>query len=208
MRIPFLAEELIRKYVHEVLKEYEKVRGKPITFPLDAVDVFEKLFDLVTVFDTEGVVNGRIGDGIIGCLFPDGHASPWGPDKRIVVNATRSPRFDPTRYNENFTVAHEGMGHYILHYLKGITEEKHDRPEYCRTRDYSPLEYQANFAAAELTQPLEQVIWLLDGKKPPETVILDLYERNYRQYFDASRSMMKVRLEALGYKLLRVKDRA
>jgi hypothetical protein len=43
MRIPFLAKELIRKYVHEVLKEYEKVRRRPVTFPLDAADVFEKL---------------------------------------------------------------------------------------------------------------------------------------------------------------------
>jgi len=203
MRIPFLAEELIRKYVHEVLKEYEKARGKPVTFPLDAVDVFEKLFDIVTVFDTKGVINNQIGNGIIGCLFPDGHASPWGQDKLIVVNATRSPHFDPTGYNENFTIAHEGMGHYIFHYLKGITGEKQDRPAYCRTPYYSPLEYQANFAAAELTQPLEQVIWLLDGKRPPETIMLDLYEQNYRQYFDASRSMMEVRLKTLGYQIRR-----
>jgi len=207
MKIPFLTQELIRKNVHEVLNEYERVRRNPVTFPIDATDVFQKLFDLATLYDMGGVINDQIGNGIIGCLFPDGHPSPWGHDKLIVVNVTRNNYFDPTRYNENFTVAHEGMGHYIFHYLKGISEDKKNRPEYCRTHDYSPLEWQANFAAAELTQPLEQVIWLLDGKKPPETVVLDLYEHNYLEHFGASRSMMEVRLETLGYQICRVTGR-
>jgi hypothetical protein len=207
MKIPFLAQEVIRKHVYEVLREYERVRRKAVTFPLDAADVFEKLFGLTTLYDTNGVINHRIGQGIIGCLFPDGHASPWGLDRLIVVNATRSPSFDPTRYNENFTVAHEGVGHFILHYLKGITGEKQDRPEYCRTHDYPPLAWQANFAAAQLTQPLEQVVWLLNGKKPPEAIVLDLYEHNYREYFGASRSMMEVRLKTLGYQLCRASSR-
>jgi hypothetical protein len=85
MKIPFLPQELIRKNVYEVLKEYERIRKKPISFPLDAADVFQRLFDLATVFDTNDVINQQIGDGIIGCLFPDGHASPWGQDKLIVL---------------------------------------------------------------------------------------------------------------------------
>jgi hypothetical protein len=198
--IPFFERELIRKYTREALQEYERVRGKGITFPLDVADVFDKLFGLETVFDDQGIINQRSGDGIIGCLFPDGHPSPWGRDKLIVVNVTKSPSFNPMRYNDNFTIAHEGVGHYILHFLKGITGEKRDRPEYCRTQDYSPLEWQANFAAGELTQPFEEVIWLLDGKKPPEIINLDLYEKNYREYFGASRAMMEGRLNTLGYK--------
>ena len=199
--ILFLERELIRKYAQETLQEYERVRGKGIAFPLDVVDVFDRLFGLETIFDDQGIINQRLGDGIIGCLFPDGHPSPWGKDKLIIVNVTKNPSFNPMRYNDNFTIAHEGVGHYILHFLKGITEEKRDRPEYCRTQDYSPLEWQANFAAGELTQPFDQVIWLLDGKIPPEVIDLDLYEKNYREYFGASRAMMEGRLNTLGYKL-------
>jgi Zn-dependent peptidase ImmA (M78 family) len=120
------------------------------------------------------------------------------------LNVTPSTLFDPTGYSDNFTIAHEGMGHYIFHHLKGVGKEKNKLPEYCRSHnDYSPLEWQANFAAAELTQPIDQVIWLLDGKKPPETIVLDLYEHHYREYFGASRSMMEVRLKTLGYQLCR-----
>jgi hypothetical protein len=89
MKIPFLTQELIRKNVHEVLNEDERVRRKPITFPIDATDVFQKLFDLETIYDMDGVINDQIGNGIIGCLFPDGHPSPWRRDKLIVVNVTR-----------------------------------------------------------------------------------------------------------------------
>jgi hypothetical protein len=163
---PFLERELIRKYTREALQEYEQVRGKRIVFPLDVADVFDRLFGLETVFDDQGIINQRLGDGIIGCLFPDGHPSPWGKDKLIIVNVTKSRSFNPICYNDNFTIAHEGVGHYILHFLKGITGEKRERPEYCRSQDHSPLEWQANFAAGELTQPFGQVIWLLDGKKP------------------------------------------
>jgi Zn-dependent peptidase ImmA (M78 family) len=199
--IPFFERELIRRHTQAALQEYERLRGKRVAFPLDVGDVFEKLFGLETVFDDRGIINQCLGDGIIGCLFPNGHPSPWGKDKLIVVNVTKSPSFNPIRYNDNFTIAHEGAGHYILHFLKGTTGERHDRPEYCRSQEYSSLEWQANFAAGELTQPVDQVIWLLDGRNPPEIINLDLYERNYREYFGASRAMMEARLKTLGYGL-------
>jgi Zn-dependent peptidase ImmA (M78 family) len=198
--IPFFGRERIRKCTREVLQEYERVRAKKIAFPLDVADLFDKLFGLETVYDDQGIINQRLGDGIIGCLFPDGHPSPWGKDKLIVVNVTKNQSFNPMRYNDNFTIAHEGAGHYILHFLKGITGEKHNRFEHCRGQDYSPLEWQANFAAGELTQPFEQVIRLLDGKKPPEIINLDFYGKKYREYFGASRAMMEGRLNTLGYK--------
>jgi hypothetical protein len=215
--IPFLAKDKIRTYTLEVLKEYEKRRGKKTDFPIDAGDVFSALFDLETIFDTEGRLN-EIDKGIIGGLFPDGHPSPWGRDKQIVVNATKVGEdkcektvkgfrikfcsFDPTVYNDNFTIAHEGMGHYVLHFLKGITGENLSGPIYCRSNDYSPLEWQANFAAGELTQPFDKVKWILDGKEPPEIIDVDIYRKNYREYFDASQGMMERRLTALGYRLI------
>ena len=196
-------------------------RGKKSDFPIDCGDVFSVVFELETIFDTDGVLNS-IDKKIIGCLFPDGHPSPWGRDKQIVINATkvgenkigrtidgririRVCSFDPTVFNENFTIAHEGMGHYVHHFLKGITGEKMDRPIYCRSDDYSPLEWQANFAAGELTQPFDKVMWMLDGKEPPEIIDVEVYGYNYREYFDASQAMMETRLCSLGYKLINAK---
>lgn len=135
--IPYLPREEIRRNAQEVIKEYEKRRGKKTDFPIDGGDVFSVVFELETIFDTEGVLNG-IDKKIIGCLFPDGHPSPWGKDRIIVVNASKNASFDPSVYNENFTIGHEGMGHYVHHFLKGITGEKMDRPIYCRSNDYSP----------------------------------------------------------------------
>ena len=218
MKIPYLRKEEIRKNTLEVLKEYEKRRGKKTGFPIDSADVFDILFGLETIFDTNGVLN-NIDKRIIGSLFPDGHPSPWGRDKQIVVNATkvgedkiertavgrlriRLCSFDPTVFNENFTGAHEGMGHYVHHFLKGITGEKMDRPIYCRTNDYSALEWQANFAAGELTQPFDKVKWILDGKKPPEVIDIDVYKNSYREFFGASQAMMETRLHSLGYRLI------
>src|SRR5207244_5308628 len=82
-----------------------------------------------------------------------------------------------------------------------------EQSEYCRSEDYpthafSRLEWQANFAAGELTQPFEKVVWLLDGKEPPEIINLDLYAKNYQEYFGANRKMMETRLKSLGYILL------
>lgn len=199
--IPFLPIDEIRKNTLEVMREYEKRRSKKIDFPIDAGDIFSMLFDLQIIFDTDGALN-RIDKGIIGCLFPDGHLSPWGRDKIIVVNASPTSSFNPSVYNVNFTIAHEGMGHYVLHFLKGISGEKMDRPIYCRSRDYSPLEWQANFAAGELTQPFDKVKWILDGKEPPEVIDVNLYKGSYKGFFDANQGMMETRLVALGYNLI------
>jgi len=218
MKIPYLRKEEIRKNTLEVLKEYEKRRGKKTQFPIDCADVFSLLFDLDTVFDTEGMLNS-IDKKIIGCLFPDGHPSPYGRDKLIVVNATQIGEdkiekitdgririqfcsFNPTVFNQNFTIGHEGMGHYVHHFLKGITGEKMDRPIYCRSNDYSALEWQANFAAGELTQPFDKVKWILDGKEPPEVIDIEIYKGSHRGYFDASQAMMEIRLHSLGYGLI------
>lgn len=198
---PFLPKEEIRRNTLEVIEQYEKRRGKKTDFPIDCGDVFSVVFELETIFDAEGVLNG-IDKNIIGCLFPDGHISPWGRDKIIVVNATEDLYFDPLPYNDNFTIGHEGVGHYVHHFLKGITGEKMDRPIFCRSDDYSPLEWQANFAAGELTQPFDKVKWILDGKEPPEIIDVDLYKYSYRGFFDASQAMMETRLHSLGYGLI------
>lgn len=153
-------------------------------------------------------------------MFPDGYPSPWGKDKVIAVNITKpnlartgsgrktgglfvsDGRNDPTRRNENFTIAHEGM-HYILHFLKGIMGAQYRRPIYCRSKERNdPLEFQANADAGELLMPLDKVEWLLDGKKPPAIIDLDLYERQLREFFEASRGMIERRLTYLGYRVL------
>ena len=161
---------------------------------------------LETVYDTDGKLN-KLGDGIIGCLFPDGHWSPFGgKDKIIAVNLTPASNFNPTVFSDSHTIAHEGMGHYVLHFLKGVTGKAVDRPTYCRTGGRKdPLEWQSDFAAGELIQPADKIAWILDGKQPGEIVNLELYEKNYREYFGANRMMMETRLKALDYKLLNAK---
>src|SRR2546425_6108094 len=131
--IPYLDRDLIRKHATEAREAYAKITGRPITFPLVLEDLFYTLFGLETVYDTEGRLN-NIEVGILGCLFPDGHPSPFmGKDKIIAVNQTPAPGFDPTGYGAFHTIAHEGMGHYVLHFLKGVTGKKTDRPSFCRT---------------------------------------------------------------------------
>ena len=68
------------------------------------------------------------------------------------------------------------------------------------------MEWQADFAAGELTQPLDRVVWLLDGNQPGEIINLDLYEKNYREFFGANRTMMETRLSSLGYKLINARN--
>lgn len=216
--VPFLTKEKIREYAAETLREYQQVSGKEIQFPIDPIDIFERLFGLTVIYDDKGKLN-ELGKGIIGCMFPDGYPSPWVEDKVIAVNITKPDEpyckkigpgrlivsdgsNDPTGRSENFTIAHEGM-HYILHFQKGIMGAQYRRPIYCRTKNrQDPVEFQANAGAGELLMPLDKVEWLLDGKKPPTIIDLDLYERQLRQFFDASRGMIERRLTYLGYKVL------
>lgn len=219
MRLPmgFFNKERVRHHAADLVRQYEKRRGKPVKHPLDPVDMFATLFDLDTIYDHEGRLN-RIEPNIIGCIFPDGAPSPWGRDKLIVVNVTKATSratiggvtysldtFDPTLYNDRFTVAHEGMGHYVMQFLQGIRENGANRPPSCRSEDRSSLEWNANFAAGELLMPLDKVTWLLDGLKPGQIIDLELYAKNFMGYFGASRGMMEARLKALGYLMLNAK---
>ena len=206
MRVPYVTIATIQQHTQEALWLYQRARKTKNVFPLEPEDLFERLFGLPTIYDDRGLVNEAYGKGIVGCLFPDGQPSPWGRDKLIVVNQTRTCDFDPTKRSAEFTVLHEGMGHYILHHLKGITGERLQRAVFCRdigpTRRRKPsLEWQADRAAAELMMPVDRVTWLLDGKQPPEMINLDLYERHMMEYFGANASIVKVRLKELGYKL-------
>jgi hypothetical protein len=206
MTAPFVSRAKIGKYAAEARAQYERHSGKPLRYPLPLEDIFADLFGLNVVYDTEGLLNG-LGDGIIGCLFPDGHQSPWGKDKIIAVNLTSTADFNPEAFGQQHTVAHEGMGHYVMHFLKGIGERKQNRPRYCRTDDRKDsMEWQADFIAGEFTQPADKVAWLLDGKKPPEIINVEVYATNYRDFFGSTRSGMEMRLKELGYKMVNTRN--
>lgn len=220
MKLPssFFDKERIRQHTIELVRQYERRRGKPVTYPLDPADMFAVLFDLNTVYDHEGRLN-QIESGIIGCIFPNGSPSPWGRDRLIVVNVTKATGplkengktnrfnlFNPTLYNDRFTVAHEGMGHFVMQFLQNIKEENVNRPPYCRSSGQSPLEWNANFAGGELLMPLDKVMWLLDRKQPGEVIDLELYATNFTEYFGANRAMMEARLKALGYRMLNARN--
>lgn len=204
--IPFIERDLIRKHALEARELYVKISGRPLTFPLPLEDMFYALFNLETIYDTDGHLN-KIQPGLLGCLFPDGHPSPfYGKDKIIAVNQTPSIGFDPTRYSAQHTIAHEGMGHYVMHFLKGTTGKKRDRPAFCRNGTKDPLEWQADFAAGEFTQPAAKVAWILDGKEPPEFINVDVYEKAYRQFFGTTRTGMEMRLKVLGYQMVNARN--
>jgi len=195
----------IRKYAEEVLFQYERMVGR-LDFPLDVADIFERLFDLQTVFDDKGVLDHTYGTGVIGCLFPPGHSSPWGRDKLIVINA--APGYQG--FSHSHTIAHEGGGHYILHFLQGIGPEAAARPVFChdvgnKVAKKHPLEWQADRFAGELVMPIERVKWLLDGKGVGEMINLDFYAKNFQEHFGTSRAQMEKRLVDLGYLLTRPK---
>ena len=50
----FFDKSLIRQHAMELVHQYEKRRGKPVTFPLDPPDLFSTLFDLDTIYDYDG----------------------------------------------------------------------------------------------------------------------------------------------------------
>ncbi len=207
MNVPYLPVRQIRQYAEETLYLYQRARGKTDVFPLDAADVFERLFGLPIIYDEKGVLNRQHGEGIVGSLFPEGQPSPWSRDKIIVVNLTATLHFNPAKRSEAFTIFHEGQGHYILHFLKGITGERLNRSFFCReigeAMPRKPrLEWQADCAAGELMMPFDKVVWLLDRKQPPEMINLDLYEERMMDYFGANRSIVEMRLKFLGYKLM------
>jgi hypothetical protein len=206
MTPPFISKAKIRKYAAEARAEYERRIGRPLRYPLPLEDIFPNLFGLDVVYDTEGRLNA-LDDGIIGCLFPDGHQSPWGMDKIIAVNLTATMGFNPGIYGQQHTIAHEGLGHYVLHFLKGVGAQKQDRPRYCRTDDRKDsMEWQADFAAGEFTQPEDKVAWLLDSKRPPEIINVEVYAANYLEFFGSTRSGMEVRLKALGYRMVNTRN--
>jgi hypothetical protein len=205
MKRTFIPVETIRKYAEGVLSQYQHLVGRA-EYPLDVTDIFERLFSLETVFDDRGVLDRSYGPGVIGCLFPPGHKSPWGKDKLIVVNATTEYQgFSPSH-----TIAHQGGGHFILHFLQGIGPQVESRPVFCRevgsaTVKKDPLEWQADRFAGELVMPIERVSWLLDGKKAGDLINMDLYAKNFQEYFGTSRAQMEKRLVDIGYLLMRPK---
>ena len=203
MKTPYIPVGTIRHYAEEVLFEYQRIVGK-VNYPIDVADMFERLFDLQTVFDDEGVLDKAYGPGVIGCLFPPGHQSPWGRDRLIVVNV--APGYES--FSQSHTIAHEGGGHYILHFLKGIGPQTESRPVFCRETTATegkkhPLEWQADRFAGELVMPVERVKWLLDGKLPGDLINMELYAKNFQEYFGASRAQMEKRLVDIGYLLMK-----
>ncbi len=205
IRTRYIPIPTIRKYAEEVLFEYERIAGR-LEFPLDVADIFERLFELQTVYDDKGVLDRTYGTGVIGCLFPPGHPSPWGRDKLIVINA--APGYQG--FSPSHTIAHEGGGHYILHFLQGVGPEAASRPVFCRdvgnnAAKKHPLEWQADRFAGELVMPVERVKWLLDGKGVGEMINLDFYAKNFQEHFGTSRAQMEKRLVDLGYLLTRPK---
>lgn len=198
--IPYLPVETIRQYVTELLGVYETRRGKPISFPIDAHDIATRVFGLEVIYDSKGILN-QIGDGILGCTYPDGHRSPWGRDKIIAINLTSRGSFDPTSRSENHTIAHECAGHYMLHFLKGVMGEQYRGPRSCTSRK-DPLEWQADFAGGELLMPYNEVQRILDGNTPPDVINLDVYGHTFKQHFGANPMQMETRLHVLGYRLL------
>jgi hypothetical protein len=203
MRPPFIPAATIRKYAEGVLAQYEQQIVGRIEYPLDVADIFERLFGLETVFDDQGMLDHVYGPGVIGCLFPPGQKSPWGKDKLIVVNV--APEYQG--FSPSHTIAHEGGGHFILHFLQGIGPQAESKPVFCRevgkaTVKKDPLEWQADRFAGELVMPVERVKWLLDGKMPGDLINMDLYAKNFQEYFGTTRAQMEKRLVDLNYLLM------
>jgi len=207
----------IRQIVEELRREYERISGRKIAYPLKEPSViFKTLFGLKVIYDDQGILN-RIAEGehLLGCLFPDGEISPWGLDKLIVVNVTSfrwkkldDVGFNPLSHNSAHTEAHEGM-HYVCHYLRGIDGIQYRKPTYCRSKDRFRAddfpEWQCDFGGGELLMPQEEVVALLDGKQPGEYVVVEPYVPGFKGRFDANRGQMEARLCALGYKLIQPK---
>jgi hypothetical protein len=207
MNVPYIPLDEIRVYANETCRLYQRARGKEDVFPLDGEDLADRLFGIPILRDESGIINRECGEGTVGCLFPDGKPSFWSRDRVVALNLTRTSRFDPTTRNETFTILHEVQGHYVQHFLKGITGERLQRSFFCRgigeaTPRKPRLEWQADCAAGELMMPFDKVTWLLDGKQPPEMINLDLYEDRMMEYFGANRAIVEMRLKFLDYRLM------
>jgi transcriptional regulator with XRE-family HTH domain len=109
----FLPIKTIERFASDTLRLYAEschVDIDDIDFPLDAELLVRKVFGLDVHYDGEGVLD-RIDRTLLGCLYADGHQSPWGKDRLIVVNSAR--RYQAV--TDGFTILHEG-GHYLFHH--------------------------------------------------------------------------------------------
>ena len=197
----FIPIKVIEQYAGDCLGLFAKGPSGEPSFPLDAELLVRQLFDLEVHYD-DGTLMDEVAPNLLGCLFADGTPSPLkGRDRVIMVND--APRFRSV--TTSFTILHE-LGHYLFHYPKDAVAPA--TPSYCRTGDVQatgrnnvpPREWQASRFASELLMPADKVQWILDGKRPGEVVNLDLYGRNFREFFGVSQAAMEKRLHDLEYR--------
>lgn len=199
----FIPISRIETYANDSLRLFAERVGHEITFPLDAESLVGDVFNLEVFYD-DGQFMDRLGDGLLGCLYPDGMpCPPTGSDRVIVVNEAARFRWVTTA----FTILHE-LGHFLLHFPKDAVASVD--ASYCRSSEVQPSgktrvpprEWQASRFAAEVLMPKGRVQWLLDGKPPGanEIINLDNYGTQFRQYFGVSQAAMEKRLSDLAYK--------
>jgi hypothetical protein len=199
----FIPVSRIEAFASDSLRLYAERIGHDITFPLDAEGLVGDIFHLDVFYD-DGRFMDSLGDGLLGCLYPDGMLCPsTGSDRVIVVNEASRFRWVTTA----FTILHE-LGHFLLHFPRDAVASVD--ASYCRSREVQPSlktrvpprEWQASRFASEVLMPKERVQWLLDGKPlhANEVINLDIYGTQFRQFFGVSQAAMEKRLHDLGYK--------
>lgn len=212
----FIHPEQIERIALTDFSSYkDKKRNTKATFPLNPEDIFYTLFGLTTHyidFDEHGI-KSKDDTQLLGALYPEGFYF-CGEDMQILVNAgchgaADAELFPFVEQMQRFTVFHEG-GHHALHVRPTkvqtsflSSEPKHNsQPFVCRSdhiasKNYDPLEWQANRYAGAMMMPSMEVYIFVE-----RTTFVDLAKcgDEFRSHFGVSQKAMEKRLSDLGYR--------
>jgi len=223
--VPFLPREDIEAEAALLLAEFGQTHGEVSVPPIPVDDIVElhlgltfELKDMRQLFS-----------------FADIHGALWMNEKLVGVDQSLDPKVFPAKLGRfRFTLAHES-GHWRLHrkyYRKdpaqGALFGEPGKPTYiCRSSEAKkPVEWQADFFAANLLMPRQMVVsaweaWRgdpkavalpdipdrdalkADGRTDDE--VMESFARPLAEGFRVSGQAMRIRLEELGL-LLRMRS--
>jgi len=170
--VPFLPREDIEAKAVLVLAEYGEQHGEVAAPPIPIDDIIE--LHLGLIFELKDM--RRL------FSFADVHGALWMNERLVGVDKSLDPKLFPAKLGRfRFTLAHE-TGHWQLHkkyYRKdpaqGALFGEPGKPTYiCRSSEAKkPVEWQADFFAANLLMPRQMVVSAWEAwRGVPEPVAL------------------------------------
>ena len=163
MKVPWLAKDEIAWKAFRLLTDYEAMVGRKIGPPIPVEDIIERYLGLNLCFeDLDGLLDGK---NVLGALYVK--------SMRVCVNEKLLEGRNEGRLV--FTCAHEA-GHWVLHrHLVDTAGRPGDDTGaiVCRAKNArKPIEWQADYFAACLLMPEDEVKRAFYASCGPEALVL------------------------------------